>query len=441
VLAGESEHHTIALVSTSGAAGGAGATELARTLPGPIDAVISLGDLVSSRAPSPAILPWSDGDAVAPTMLRTTLSSALTGQANLHPTASSLPSQLLHLVVPSSLSEQAPFVSRGIPAVTLSLSGDRPAGAGRDPSEGQISATGRAVLTAVNALDGGPGIGSPTPYVLFSGKVIPNWALRLLVLGLLLPVFPTAVDGFARARRRGHAAELGALRALGAGIPFLVAAGLVILARVIGVLPAAPPGPVAAGAVHLGGAGIAVMAIAVLVCVLGTWLWVRAGGIPPGHPEGEPDAGSGIGTLIAVWAVVLAIWVVNPYAAILAVPAVHLWMWLLDGELRPHPALVVILWLAGLALPVLAALGWAKTIGVGPLGTAWNGVLLLAGGGLSPVLAAGWCLLLGGTVAVAAAAVQLARAPRPEAAAVTVRGPVTYAGPGSLGGTKSALRR
>ena len=29
----------------------------------------------------------------------------------------------------------------------------------------------------------------------------------------------------------------------------------------------------------------------------------------------------------------------------------------------------------------------------------------------------------------------------PEERPVTVRGPVTYAGPGSLGGTKSALRR
>ena len=31
-------------------------------------------------------------------------------------------------------------------------------------------------------------------------------------------------------------------------------------------------------------------------------------------------------------------------------------------------------------------------------------------------------------------------APRPEDAPVTVRGPISYAGPGSLGGTESALR-
>ena len=31
--------------------------------------------------------------------------------------------------------------------------------------------------------------------------------------------------------------------------------------------------------------------------------------------------------------------------------------------------------------------------------------------------------------------------PTPEDVPVTVRGPINYAGPGSLGGTKSALRR
>jgi hypothetical protein len=35
----------------------------------------------------------------------------------------------------------------------------------------------------------------------------------------------------------------------------------------------------------------------------------------------------------------------------------------------------------------------------------------------------------------------LARRGRPEDIPVTVRGPVTYAGPGSLGGTESAIRR
>jgi hypothetical protein len=68
-------------------------------------------------------------------------------------------------------------------------------------------------------------------------------------------------------------------------------------------------------------------------------------------------------------------------------------------------------------------------------------VLLLAGGGIGVLTALEWCLVLGCTFSVIAIAVHAAREPRPEDVPVTIRGPVTYAGPGSLGGTESALRR
>ena len=68
-------------------------------------------------------------------------------------------------------------------------------------------------------------------------------------------------------------------------------------------------------------------------------------------------------------------------------------------------------------------------------------MLLLAGGGVGVVAALEWSVVLGCTFSVVAIAVQAARQPQPEDAPVTIRGPVTYAGPGSLGGTESALRR
>ncbi len=402
--------------------------------------MIALGDLASARPRGPVSCHGPTATRWRPPVLRTTVAAALAGQANLKPGGSGLAGQLLHLALPASLGEQAPFDSRGIPAVTVSLSGDHPVAVG-PPSEGQIEATGRAVLTAVDALDGGPSIPAPAPYVTFSGKVIPDWALRLLVLALLFPVLPTAVDGFARARRRGHGAELGIARTLAAAIPFLLAGALVGLARVLDVLPSAPPGPVGPGAVPINGAGGAVLGGVALVCLLGGWVWARAGGSAFRRTGDAPDHGDGLGVLLALWVVAMATWVVNPFAAALAVPAVHLWMWLLDGELRPRPALAGLLWIAGLVLPALAAFGYAHVLGLSPLGLAWSGVLLLAGGGLSPVLAVTWCLLAGCTLAAGAAALAAARTPRPEATPVTVRGPASYAGPGSLGGTESALRR
>jgi hypothetical protein len=440
-LAGENERHSIVLVSTSGSAGAAGARRLARTLPGPIDAVLALGDMASSHPRQPIVVPWSAGDRVGSTGLRNTLAAALGAQTNLKPGGTGLPGQLLHLALPLSSGEQAPFNDRGIPAVTLSLSGDRPAAGGSAPSPAQVQTVGRAVLQTVDALDAGSLLPRSSPYLVFSGKIVPEWALQLLVLALLLPVLPAAVDGFARARRRGHAAEHGALRTVLAAAPFALAAGLVLAARLVGVLGTAPPGPVAAGAVPLHAAGIAIIAIALLVMGLGVWAWFRAGGIVSRQVKGGESDGGGVGALLVLWVVAAALWWFNPYAALLAVPAVHLWMWLLDGELRPHPALAVLLVLGGLAAPVLAAVGYAHAAGLGVGGLAWAAVLLLAGGVLSPAVTAAWCLLMGGTVAVIHAAVAAARAPRPDAAPVTVRGPVTYAGPGSLGGTRSALRR
>jgi hypothetical protein len=79
---------------------------------------------------------------------------------------------------------------------------------------------------------------------------------------------------------------------------------------------------------------------------------------------------------------------------------------------------------------------------MGPLDTAWMATLLVAGGHFGFWTWLAWCFIA--AVAIGVGAIALRRPPpaqRPGAPDVTVRGPVTYAGPGSLGGTESALRR
>ena len=71
----------------------------------------------------------------------------------------------------------------------------------------------------------------------------------------------------------------------------------------------------------------------------------------------------------------------------------------------------------------------------------WGWVLRLAGGKLGILSVLEASVFLGCAVSVIAIAVRAAGADRPEPQPVTIRGPVTYAGPGSLGGTKSALHR
>ena len=139
--------------------------------------------------------------------------------------------------------------------------------------------------------------------------------------------------------------------------------------------------------------------------------------------------------------VALAIWFANPFAAALLVPALHLWMWIVVPDVRvPAPAAIVLL-LAGLAAPVLVAFYYALTLGLDPIQLGWSWVLLLAGGGVGLITALEWGLVAGCAFSVVAIAARAARQPQPAEVPVTIRGPATYAGPGSLGGTKSALRR
>ncbi len=84
------------------------------------------------------------------------------------------------------------------------------------------------MLQAVNALDSGPPVPAPSAYLLWDSKVIPPWAIRVLVLALILPVLLTTIDGVARARRRGHPILRWLLWVLAGALPFALALGLIV---------------------------------------------------------------------------------------------------------------------------------------------------------------------------------------------------------------------
>ncbi len=448
-LAGETLQRTIVLASTSGSAGTAGAIRLASTLSGPVDAVIVLGDLASPHVRWPVIVPWSDGQVVASPMLRNTVAAALGAQAGLRAGGTSVAGQFAHLAFPFTISEQGPFGGGGMPAVLLSLTGERgPAADALPQGPAQITALGRTLLQTISSLDGGPPVPAPSAYVLFDGKVLPGWAIRLFVLALILPVLGATIDGMARARRRGHVVWRWVMWVLAGALPFALAVLLVLGARLVGLISAAPPGPTGPGAVPLHSGGIVAMA-AVACVVLLAFLALRpfvirlVGGQPRlPHRAGDPASpGAAAAVLLVMCMVALAIWFTNPYAAALVVPALHLWMWVVTPDVRLRSPVAVVLLVAGLAPGALVIVYYAVTLGFGPVGMAWETVLLVAGGHIGLVTALEWSVVLGCVASVVVIALRAARERRPEQAPVTVRGPVTYAGPGSLGGTKSALRR
>jgi Peptidase family M28 len=442
-LAGETHHRTIVLASTSGSAGAAGATQLARQLGGGVDAVIALGDLASPRLRNPVVVPFSNGLNVAPTVFRNTVGGALGSQAGIGAGTTGLVGQLAHLSFPLTLSEQGPFGTRGVPALSVSASGDRGDKGGGPVSQDRITGLGRATLQTINALDTAPNLPSAKPYLLLYGKVVPAWAIRLLVLALIVPVLAVSVDGLARARRRGYSLPRSALWTLVCAVPFLLAFGAMVGARLTGLIAGAPPGPVGAGDVPMHTSGVLLLIGLAALLVLSAFALapVRRMISRRGGEGQESDAGTGIVVLFLTCAVTIAVWVLNPFAALLVIPALHLWTWVLDREIGLYPPVAVAMLLAGLAAPVLLILFYALTLGLGPLDVAWNWVLMVAGGHIGPLAATLWCLLLGCTAGACALVARGTQAFQAEEPQVTIRGPLTYAGPGSLGGTESALRR
>ena len=98
--------------------------------------------------------------------------------------------------------------------------------------------------------------------------------------------------------------------------------------------------------------------------------------------------------------------------------------------------------LLGLALPLLMVVHYGLALDLGPLDLAWLAVLITAGGHVSVLAALILSLLAGclvGVVAVVRTRRRVVRGAEPEP--IRTRGPIGYAGPGSLGGTESALKR
>jgi hypothetical protein len=465
VLSAQTQQRSVVLASTSASIGAAGAAQLARSLPQPVDAVIVLGDMAGTMVRTPIVVPWSDSTLVAPTLLRNTVATALQQQTTLSVGDESLGGQFLHLAFPLAASEQRPFADSGEPAVLISTSGSRVPAVDEKTSQYQVAGFGRAVLQSVSALEAASAVPAPSSYLRWSGKLIPAWAVRLLVLALMVPVLIATVDGLARARRRGHRVARWTLWVLAWCIPFVLAVLVVLALRLTGAIDIAPPGPVDGSVLTLGGRAVAILIGLGLVVVLGSvgvwWagrrMWSGKTAAESGDTAGESangrsrrrhqvadDAaspGAAAALMLVLCLVTLALWLENPFAAALMVVALHCWLWIVGPENRLRAPWAILLLLAGLVPGVLAALYYAMLLGLGVAPAAWNAVLMLAGGDYSVMAALEWSVVLGCVVSLALIMVRIARQPPPAEVPVTVRGPITYAGPGSLGATRPTIRR
>ena len=199
--------HTIVFLSTDGGAfGGLGAAEFLKRAPERNDviAVVNL-DGIAGRGPVRLHLTGDTPRSPSGILLQTAIARIMaeTGRAPKRPSALH---QLLDFGLPFSLYEQAPFLAAGIPALTITTSGDRPPNAATDtPSRldaKRLGQVGSAAQSLVATLDQGLEFAQGTSSFLDIGRLIRGWAVELVLIALLLPFLATAVDLFARTRRR-----------------------------------------------------------------------------------------------------------------------------------------------------------------------------------------------------------------------------------------------
>jgi hypothetical protein len=136
------------------------------------------------------------------------------------------------------------------------------------------------------------------------------------------------------------------------------------------------------------------------------------------------------------------VWAANPYAAALLLPAAHLWLFSAAPATRLRGWAGAAAVAVGLLPIAFAALYYATALRLDPLDELWMATLSVASGQLSFAVA----VVTAALIACLAALISVMRtrhrvAANAEPDPLRTRGPVTYAGPGSLGGTESALRR
>jgi hypothetical protein len=441
VVAAGRLRRTVTFVSTSGGSGGAaGARDLVGRLGRPIDAILVLGDMAAGTDSSIAVN-WSESSWLGPLRLQRTIETAVREEAGRRPDGPSSFTQWTRIAFPGALGEQGPLVAAGLPAVLMSASGERPPPATAPVSATRLAGFGRAALRTLVALDEGPDLrAAPARQVVTLQKVLPPWAARLLIGALLLAPVLATIDGFARVRRRRQPVTPSLGWIATAAAPFALAAAFATALGLAGLLAATPPGPVPAGAIPLDAGGRAALIATVLVGVLavvGRPMLLRAVG---GH-RGFAGPGAGAALLVAWCGLATLLWVFNPYAAGFMVPAAHLWLLLATPGVRLRRGLALAIAALSLAPFALAAAVLARQFGLGPLDLAWAVFLWVAGGHVGPLAWLFWSLAAGCAVGAVVLAWRSAPREREDGPRVTVRGPITYAGPGSLGGTESALRR
>ena len=445
VFEGRPSRKTLVLASVDGSGlGEVGARRLVGSIERPdlVDAVLVVSGLGIRTAEPPAIVPWSNDVTRAGIGLQRTVSESLRQELSRPGPGAGPAGQVARLAFPIGIGAQGVMLEEGYDAVRIAGDGEVGAAAGDVVDQDRLGGLGRAALRTVTALDQGPRPAhGPQTYVTVAGQVMPGWVLSVLGIALLLPALVASVDAFARSRRRRQAVTPWLVWVAAGSLALALGLGLAHALALAGATPDPPAAPVAPELFPLDGPAGAVLAAVGLVIALAWFVLRRLARRRDGALSDLSAPGAAVAVALVLSLTALAMWLVNPYSALIVAPGVHLWMLATLTDPPPRRRARLVMAAAGLLLPSLLVLYDLIVLGVDPLSGLWYVLLQVLGGHVSLVSSLLGCVM----VAAIASAFALARAGHPEVEPPverpSVRGPGSYAGPGSLGGTPSALRR
>ena len=411
--------YSLLFLSTDGAVdGGLGAAEFAAHAPERQDviAVVDLDGIAGDGLPRIEVA--GDTARSPSASLVETVRAQLASQAHAEPGRPSALRQLVDLGFPYSPYEQAPFVSRGIPAVTITTGADRPGETPNALDATRLWQVGRATQNVVDALEQGialtPG---PSSYLYLGNRIVRGWAIEIVLVAMLLPFLAATVDLFARCRRR-RIAIAPALRSYRSRLAFWGwTGGIFALLAVAGAWPNGTGRPPSLERVGwpvgwLVGLGI--------LAVLG-WIVARHRLLPRRTILPEEQLAGHTAALLALGVVALLVVATNPFALVFVLPSLHAWLWLPHVRGRAIALRAGVL-LVGFAGPALLLWSFAARYGLGfdaPWYIAWLYALGYArAAGL--VIGLAWLAAAAQLVALSAGRY----APYPAASERPPRGPV-----------------
>jgi hypothetical protein len=362
-------NHTILFVSTDGGAfGSLGAAAFAAHSPlrHDVAAVIDL-DAVGGRGPIRLEFGGDTPRTPSGTLLETA-EARVSAQTGRSPARATIVRQLVDLGFPFSLYEQAPFLSHGIGALTLTTAPDNPPDTVGDTvdklSVDKLNLVGRSAQDLLGTLDEGlEGAQGTSSYVNLGTRLIRGWAIGLVLIACLLPFLTAAVDLFARCRRR-RIPLAPALRAVRSRLGFWAwTIGLFELFRLFGAWPGGAARPISPRSDVATNWPASLLVVLALLSFAG-WLVTRERLLPRREVTTEDELAGHTAALLTLSALSLLFVATNPYALIFLLPSLHAWLWLPQVRRSTAPVRLGVFAL-GFAGPLLLVGEFAGRYGLG----------------------------------------------------------------------------